>query len=69
MPTLEAFRVCAPPIQEQRRIAARLEGQLATAERVRAAAQRALDDSQDLESRGRCRTAGRRRSSGPQTQW
>lgn len=38
MPTLEAFHVCAPQINEQRRIAARLKAQLAEVEDARRAA-------------------------------
>jgi type I restriction enzyme, S subunit len=42
MPTLEAFHLCAPDIDEQRRIAARLKAQLAEVETARQAAQAQL---------------------------
>jgi len=39
MPTLEVFHLCAPAVDEQRRIAARLKAQLAEVDRARQAAQ------------------------------
>ncbi len=51
MPTLEAFHLCAPIVDDQRRIAARLKAQLAEAESARQAAQEQLKDIALLRSR------------------
>jgi type I restriction enzyme, S subunit len=44
MPTLEGFHVCAPEVDQQRRIAARLKVQLAEVETARLAARRQAQD-------------------------
>ncbi|CRI67978.1 hypothetical protein THIOKS190083 [Thiocapsa sp. KS1] len=51
MPTLEQFRICAPPRPEQERIVRRLRDQLATAESARVAAEAQLKEIQRLPER------------------
>lgn len=48
VPTVKAFRVCAPPLAEQKRIAGILKEQMAAVERARAAAQAQLEAAQSL---------------------
>lgn len=48
MPTLEQFHLCAPEIDEQRRIAARIKAQLAEVETARQAAEAQLRESGKL---------------------
>jgi len=48
MPTLEAFHICIPRVEEQRRIAVRLKDQLAEAEIARQAAQAQLAEIERL---------------------
>jgi type I restriction enzyme S subunit len=50
MPTLEAFTVCIPEINEQKRIAAKVEEQMAAVERARAAAESQLEAASQLMS-------------------
>lgn len=51
MPTLEQFRICAPPRPEQERIVRRLRDQLATAESARVAAEAQRKEIQRLPER------------------
>jgi type I restriction enzyme S subunit len=51
MPTLEQFRICAPPRPEQERIVRRLRDQLAVAESARLAAEAQLKEIQRLPER------------------
>lgn len=51
MPTLEAFHVCAPRIDEQRRIAAHLKARLAEADAIRQAAAAQLAEIERLPQR------------------
>lgn len=44
MPTLEAFHLCAPAVNKQRQIAARLKAQLAEVDKARQAAEAQLRD-------------------------
>lgn len=48
MPTLEAFHLCAPPIEKQHQIAARLKAQLAEVDTARQAAEAQLRDATKL---------------------
>jgi type I restriction enzyme S subunit len=51
MPTLEQFRICAPPRPEQERIVRRLKAQLACAEEARVAAAAQLAEIERLPAR------------------
>ncbi len=48
MPTLEVFHLCAPAVDEQRRIVARLKAQLAEVDRARQAAQEQRKEAEAL---------------------
>ena len=56
MPTLEAFHLCAPPIEKQHQIAARLKAQLAEVDKARQAAEAQLRDASLLVARYREKT-------------
>lgn len=51
MPTIESFHVCAPPLDEQRRIAARLRERLAAAESLLARLRERLTEIEQLPQR------------------
>jgi type I restriction enzyme, S subunit len=48
MPTVEAFEVCIPDLQEQQRIVGALDEQVAAVERARAAAEAQLEAAKAL---------------------
>jgi type I restriction enzyme S subunit len=50
-PTVKAFNVCVPPIDEQRRIANLLDQQMAIADKVLVAAQAQVEMAESLPSR------------------
>jgi restriction endonuclease S subunit len=58
MPTLEQFRICAPPRPEQERIVRRLKAQLACAEEARTAAAAQLAEIERLPGRILAHTFG-----------